>query len=308
MTLLLWLVVFAVSLAVLIVASDFFIASAEKVGAYLGIPSFVVGVIIVGLGTSLPELVSSIFAVTGGASEIVVGNVLGSNITNILLVVGIGAVMTVSFEVGYDLLHLDIPFLLGSLVAITVMTMDGNFTTGEAVICLVLLAIYILQSFSTTDEEGKEEREKLKAITWTSLLLSPIAIFLGAKYTIDAVLKVSEMLKIGTEVIALSVVALGTSLPEVMVTIAAARRGNPDMVIGNVIGSNIFNTFAVMGIPALFGKLKIPTIVNSFSSPMHFGVSLLFIIMIVDRRINRWEGFLLITLYIYFIGSLYKVI
>lgn len=307
MELITWIAVFAVALAALIIASDFFISSAEKVGVYLGIPAFVVGVVIVGFGTSLPELVSSIFAVRSGASEIVIGNVLGSNITNILLVVGIAAVLTSSFELGYNLLHLDIPFLLGSLIAITVMTMDGNFTLGEASICLFLLGVYLFQSFSTRDEEGKEDRKKVKILTWALLILSPIIIFIGAKYTIDAVLKISEILKIGTEVIALTVVALGTSLPEVMVTIAAARRGNPDMVVGNVIGSNIFNTFAVMGIPSFFGKLKLPTVVNSFSHPMHVGVTFLFIIMVVDKRINRWEGFLLLTFYAYFIGNLYKL-
>jgi cation:H+ antiporter len=306
MSLLLWIVIFIVSLAVLIKASDLFIDSAEIIGLYFGLPSFIVGVIIVAFGTSLPELVSSIVAVIEGSSQIVVGNALGSNITNIFLVLGITAVVGKEFSIKYDLMRIDLPFLLGSAILVGLMLWDAVFSFGEGIICLFGLGIYIFNSLKTKDSEVTEKKDKPKVTTWLLLLGSPILVYIGAKYTVKAVVTISSMVGIGSEVIALSAVALGTSLPEVSVSISAAVKGKPEMSVGNIIGSNIFNTFAVLGVPTLIGPLVVPPNIKSFALPVFLGATVLCIVITMERKVNRWAGSLFLIFYVFFIGKLFN--
>jgi cation:H+ antiporter len=304
-----WLAVFVVSLAVLVKASDIFIVAAEKIGLSLGMSPFVIGVVIVGVGTSLPELVSSIVAVRAGSSEIVIGNVLGSNITNILLILGLAAIIAKGFKLQYDIMNLDLPIFFGSAILLGLMIFDGSFSLGEALFCIAGLLLYLASVLHTQVRQPQADRPpKAKAVEWLKLVGSPVLIFLGAKYTVEAVIALAAQLSIGAEVIALSAVALGTSLPEVLVTIAAARRGQAEMAVGNIIGSNIFNTFAVMGIPGLVGRLQIPENVIGFSLPVFLGSTLLYTIILLDRKVNRWEGMLLLLFYIFFLGKIYALL
>lgn len=310
----LWILVFAAALALLIFSSDWFINSAEKIGLRFKIPSFVIGVVIIGIGTSLPELATSLVSVFKGTSEIVVGNAIGSNIANIFLVMGIGAFAGKKFDLKFDILRSDVPFLIASAILMSLMIMDRNFTVPEAVICLFLLAVYIYTSFKhgIIEDEMEEIEEKhdhnVTTLTWIILFVSPALIAVGASYTVKAVIEISGIIGIATEMIALSAVALGTSLPEVMVTIQAARKGNPEMAVGNVIGSNIFNTLAVMGVPALFGKLIIPAEIVSFSIPVFLGATIMLVTITSDKKIYRFEGIILLSFYVFFIGHIFGLI
>ncbi len=308
MDILLWCVVFIISLSVLIKASDYFIISSEKIGAMLGLPPFVIGVTIVAIGTSLPELISSIFSVLSNCSEIVIGNVLGSNITNIFLVLGLASVIGKSFSVKYDLMKVELPMLLFSAFIIALMIWDCAFSIGETVICIACIVLYSLSSMKSAQEQAENIKKKAATKDWVLLIISPIFIFISGKYTIDAVINISKVLSIGSEVIALSVVAFGTSLPEVFVTISAIKRNKPEMAIGNVIGSNIFNSFAVLGISSLFGELTIPKNILTFSLPVSIIATILCVFITLDGKINRWEGSFLIMFYVYFIGKLYGFI
>lgn len=302
-----WLVVLAGSIAVLVKGSDFFVDSAEKIGIAIGMPSFIVGVIIVGIGTSLPELITSLIAVTEGSSQIVVGNVLGSNIANIFLILGLAGVIGRRFTINYDILHTDLPFLAASALLISYMIADQNFTSAEAILCILLLIMYIIRSFRNSSSHEQEKGEKATVKVLLLLIISPVMIYFGAKYTIDSVIALSQILKIGQEIIALSAVALGTSLPEAMVSIAAARKGNPEMSVGNIVGSNIFNTLIVMGIPGITGSLVIPKSILTFSLPVFLGATFIFILITLDRKVNRGEGLMLLLFYIFFIGSLFNL-
>ncbi len=265
-------------------------------------PHFIIGVVIVGAGTSLPELVSSVLAVIGGTSEIVVGNVLGSNMTNIFLILGIAGVVGKKLRISYDILEIDLPIFLGAALLIAFMIYDGNFSRGEAIICLLGLFLFVLNTPKGQKQKGEDTARKPAGVqAWAMLLASSVLIFLGAKYTVDSVIALSKIFNIGAEVIALSAVALGTSLPEVLVTITAARKGKPEMAIGNVMGSNIFNSFAVMGIPGLIGSLHIPENVISFALPFSIAATFLYVIIIVDRKLNLWEGCLLLLFYLFFL-------
>ena len=306
-----WLLVFVVSLTVLVKASDYFVEGAEAVGLSFGMPHFVIGVVIVGFGTSLPELVSSIFAVLHGTSEIVIGNVLGSNITNIFLVLGIAAVGSTEFRFNHNLLRVDLPIFLGATILVALTVTDGEFSVGEAVFCLIGLIIYMFSALQAEQNIAYEEEENettTRVSAWVKLLASPVLIFVGAKYTVDAVVELSEILGIGAEIIAMSAIALGTSLPEVFVTLGAVRKGKPEMAIGNIMGSNAFNAFAVLGIPRLIGPLVIPASVIDYSLPVFFVAALLFVIVTVDEKVNRWEGWLMLMFYLFFVSRLFQLV
>jgi len=317
--LLIWVGIFLISLLVLIKASDYFTISAEKIGVYFGMPAFIVGVTIVALGTSLPELISSIFAVLRDSSEMVVGNVTGSNIANIFLILGIAAIISKKLKITYEIVKVDLPMLVGSAFLFAAMIWDGVLTLPEAFLLISGIIIYFLYTISSgrkhEDVEIKKElgselrkKKKLEAKTIIVLIVSALLIFIGAKYTVESVIKLSEFLNIGKEIIAVSAVALGTSLPELAVSINAARKNKPEIAVGNILGSNIFNIFVVMGIPALFGTLIIPQSIITFALPMMIIASLLFFFMAQEKEITKWEGWLLLAFYAFFIGKLFNLL
>jgi cation:H+ antiporter len=210
------------------------------------------------------------------------------------------------FRVKVDLLEFDLPVMVGSAFVLTMMLLDGLFTTGEGVVCLVMLSVYMtvmLRNESHDDDDGRPAR--LKPRMWLQFAGAPVLIFAGAKYTVDAVIVISQILQIGTDVIAMSAVALGTSLPEIVVALTAARRGQPEMAVGNIVGSNIFNALAVMGIPALIGPLLIPETAFGYALPVFIGATLVHVIMTVDRHVTRGEGAFLLVLYGFFLARLF---
>lgn len=311
----LWLAVFLISLFVLIKSADFFTNSAVTIGKSFGMPHFIIGVTIVAIGTSLPELVSSIFAVLKDSSEIVVGNVIGSNIANILLILGITAILGKKLVVKYEIIHIDLPLLMGSTFLFAITIIDKTFSKPESLICLAALIIYVIHATTsqekkqlpTKKEEPATNRKPIKIKTIIILLISGVFIYGAAKYTIESVIRLSEILNMGKEVIAAIGIALGTSLPELAVSITALHKGESGIAIGNILGSNIFNLLAVMGIPALFGSLIIPLNILTFALPMLLIATFLFFFMTQDKEITWSEGCLLIILYIFFVVKLLKL-
>ncbi len=302
--LLFWLVVFVISIALLIKSSDWFIDMSEKIGISFGVPPFIIGVTIVALGTSLPELVSSIVAVMKGSSEIVVSNVVGSNIANTLLVLGTVAVMGKRIQLKYQLNLLDIIAFLGSAILLSLCCRDGNFTMSEGLLFIVSLIVYVV----ATVRNGADEELETTELEWHVLPLligSALLIWLSAQYNIESIIQLSKILGIGTEVIALSVVALGTSLPELFVSISAVRKGNPDMAIGNILGSNIFNILAVMGISSLIGTLAVPEIVLVYSFPVLLLATLTYFALVSFGELKRWQGIMCLVVYSIFIISIF---
>jgi cation:H+ antiporter len=297
---------FVISLAVLLKAADYFIDSAEEIGLSLGISPFIIGVTIVAFGTSLPELATSVASVFENASEIVVGNVIGSNITNIALVLGLVVVIVKRIDVPKSLWEIDLPILLGSAFFLYFALQDLVFSFYEAVLFLAALVVFLTYSLKSEDGDENEFRPKASVKTYIILLAAGAGVWLGANFTIDAITSLSTQMGISNEVISLSMVALGTSLPEVIVSINAARKGKTSIAIGNVLGSNIFNTYAVMAIPSLFGNLVIPANVVEFSLPIMMVMTFLFAVMTISSRISRWEGMVLLLFYIFYFIELFK--
>jgi len=318
---LLWSLVFVGSLAVLVKASDYFTDSAERIGIAFGISPFIIGVTIVAVGTSTPELVSSILAVTKGSSEIVVGDVMGSNITNILFILGLSAIVGKKMVTSYELANVDLPLFVGSAVILSLMVVDGAFSLPEALLCLALFLVYLLYAISVervADEAMERSMEEMEAAgvvhpkkrrldpkVYLTLILSVFFLYIGASYTIVSVVKLSEMVGIGTEIIAASAVALGTSLPELVVSVRAAAMNKPELAIGNILGSNIFNALGIMGISALFGTLLIPETITSFVMPMMIIATLLYFVVIWEKEMTLWEGWMMVIFYVFFLGKLF---
>ncbi len=307
MDLLLYIGIFIASLATLLKASDWFVDSAEAIGLSLGISPFIIGVTIVAFGTSLPELATSIASVFAGESEIVIGNVIGSNITNIALVLGLTAVVVKNIEIENDLWLIDMTFLWASAFLLWFVLYDLHLSNFECFLLLAGLALFLTYSFkSNRSTSDKEELPEAKVRDYLLLLLGGVLVYLGADYTIYAITEISAILNIPSKLIALSAVAIGTSLPEVVVSLSAARRGKASIAIGNVLGSNVFNTFIVMGVPGLLGQLEIPADLSAFYLPLMIVMTVLFGVMAFDRIITRWEGWLLLLFYLLFMGHIFQ--
>ncbi len=308
MDVLLFLGLFVVSLTVLLKASDWFVDSAEEIGLSLGISPFIIGVTIVAFGTSLPELAASVAAVVAGESELVISNIVGSNITNIALVLGLVAVIVKQIELEYNIWHIDMPYLWGSAFLLWFALNDGAFSLFEAILFLLGIIIFLAYSFKSEDEEAseKEEHPKASARAYVLLLVGGILVWLSAEYTITAIKNLSEIAGIPSTVIGLSAMALGTSLPEVIVSLNAARKGKTSIAVGNVLGSNIFNTYIVMSVPSFFGPLDIPQSINGFFLPMMIAMTILFGIMANNKKITRWEGLVLLMFYALFLVQIFE--
>ena len=311
---------FAISLSVLLVSAHYFTTAAERIGLHLKISPFVIGVTIIALGTSLPETATSIIAVLEGHSEIVVGNVVGSNIANILFVLAITAIVGKHLHVNKDLINIDLPILFGSTVFMFITTLDGKFTYIDGTLCLIALGTYITYNIMShrniAEEEMKEiskkkrqEKEEKFPVKYVGILfVSAFFLYFGADFTIDSVVQLGIIFNIGTEVIALSAVAIGTSLPELAVSVMAAFKGKADLALGNVTGSNIFNALGVMGIPAFFGDLTIPAEIISFTIPAMILITVLYIFITMDKQVTKWEGITLLLLYVAFMGKTFGII
>lgn len=323
-----WIIVFIVSLAALVKGADWLLGSSEKIGLAIGLSPFIVGVVIVGLGTSFPELISSLVAVFKGVTEIVSANVIGSNIANILLIVGLSAIIGGRLAVTKNLIDIDLPLLAISTALFVGVAWDRQIVLGESILLLVLFVIYILYTIFHKEDESEDgtealldraeekghitepqkgiaERPKVTTRDYVFLVLGILALVLGAKYLIDSVIELSEILAIGAGVIALVAVAFGTSLPELIVSIKAVLNKKPEIALGNIFGSNVFNILLVIGLPGLFKTLAIDEQTFSIGLPIMIIATSLFIISGISRRIHIYEGAMYIVIYIFFLGKLF---
>lgn len=324
MELLPWIGIFIISLIALLRSAEWFTQTAEKIGLHFKLSPFIIGVTIVALGTSLPEIATSVISVLNGHSSIVIGNVVGSNIANILLVLGFTALIGGPLTVNKDMIKVDLPILLGSTVMLYITTLDGNFTYLDGSISFCALITYLVYNASSGHKVEKnviKEIQKKKAIENKLqkedhlqikypiiLIVSSALLYFSADYTIQSVIKISEYLNIGTDLIAISAIALGTSLPELAVSVSAARKGKTDIAIGNITGSNIFNALGVMGVSSLFGNLEIPTEFIITTIPILLMITILYIFSTMARHISKWEGVTLVLLYVAFIGKTFGII
>jgi cation:H+ antiporter len=199
------------------------------------------------------------------------------------------------------------PHLWGSAFMFWLVLSDFQVSTLEAILLLFGIIIFLAHSFKTdNDKNDDEEKIKVSWKTYLFLLIGGFLVYLGADYTVFSIIKLSAYAGIESKIIGLSAVALGTSLPEIIVSLNAARKGKTSIAVGNVLGSNIFNTYIVIGIPALIGPLSIPDDINTFYLPLMIVMTILFGVMSNNKNFSRSEGFILLLFYAFFLGEMFK--
>lgn len=319
------LLAFFLGLPLVLKGADFLVDGGSSLARRLGISSLVIGLTVVAFGTSMPELVTNLFASFSGATDIAIGNVVGSNIANILLVLGAGAVFY-PLVVTRGTVWKEIPF---SLLAVGVLALMANDAVLEGKLVseigfidgAVLLALfgvffaYVLaiakRGPSTGSEQAQGEPEgSIKHMSLKkSLLYCAVGIAglaLGGKFVIDGAIAFAELFDVSQALIGLTIVAVGTSLPELATSVVAARKKNADIAVGNVVGSNIFNIFWILGISAVIKPLPFSLALNFDIAMVLLATLLLFLVMFVGKRhtLEKWQGAAFLLLYAAYIGFL----
>jgi len=305
----LWAIVFAGSLFFVIKGADWFTKGAEMLALRLGVSKWVIGLTLVAIGTSIPELFTSLMAALQGQTEIAAANVVGSNIANILLIIGLSTIVAKRVIIERDLIDIDLPFFAATTAMLIAVLWGGTVSRVEGLLCVVALGVYLFYAASLRREEfAKKDIEKDGSWKIALLVLGGLALLIvSSKYTVDALIKLGELLNIYPGLISITALSIGTSLPELMVSLVAAKRGSFDLSISNIIGSNIFNSVGVIGIVALVTPISAGPTVLAAGIGFLIAASALFIISCLSKKIHIWEGLLFVLLYVLFIAKLFNL-
>ncbi len=295
---------------------DWTIDGAVFVAKRFGISPLVIGFTIVAFGTSLPELLVSVNANLAGSPGIAIGNVIGSNIANILLVVGATAFVSTLVVKPRELFH-DILVVLAASGLMAGLMIHGNITQSSGVLMIVALAVFVLWQYFRASkgeiavEEIEEPKYKNLFQGFLVLLMGLIAIALGAEFLVRGAKVSATIIGVPEDVIGLSVIALGTSLPELSTCVIAALKKQSDLVIGNILGSNLFNILMIMGITSMVKPIEQSAIapqVLSLDVWVMLGITVLFSgILLLFKKVNRPIGFMFLAGYIFYIVLIYAL-
>ncbi|MFW6210360.1 MAG: calcium/sodium antiporter [Patescibacteria group bacterium] len=310
-----WIGILVAALFVLVRGADLFVEGAKQIGRSFGMSSFAIGVIIVGLGTSLPELASSIAAVMAewqgvpNATEIVVANAVGSNITNILLIVGVLALLSGPVMINQNLLKTELPIFFIATVHFVASVYDGVIDRVEALLLFGTFCAYMWYLFSGSDVPTEELAVKNvdNGVTVRSvvfMILGIAAVLLGAHFTVEMAVNIAAGLLIPIGLVSILAIAIGTSLPELFVSLQAVKSKEVDLAIGNIFGSNAFNILMVVGIPGLLIPLKAGEVVMGLGLGVLIAASLILFVSGLARQIQRWEGVMMLLFFSFFLVKL----
>jgi cation:H+ antiporter len=311
---------FLAGFVLLVAGAEFLVRGASRIAAKLRIPAAVIGLTVVAFGTSLPELVVSLTAsLSGEGNDIAIGNIVGSNIANLGLILGLcGLIATLAVKASFT--RREIPLLIGVSVIFTFMAMfDGSIGRIDGLILVAGLIVFEVFSFRAATRErefGEELAGTVEAAEniddriatpsqqpWFDVLLILVGIVglvVGADWLVDAATEIARVLNVPELIIGLTLVAVGTSLPEVATSLVAVVRKNGDIAIANVLGSNLFNILGIAGITAVVSPIAVPSsmIVSSFLPMLGFTVLVALLAWPKPNDIKRWEAGLLLTLYL----------
>jgi len=303
------IVLFLIGLFFLIKGSDLFVEAASQIARSYKIPEIIIGLTLVSIGTSLPEFATDIYASIKGQAGIVVGDLVGSNITNISLVLGVAVMMLGTMPSPKAVVKRDALFMLGTFFIFAGICFMGNGTMGRigGLVMIILMGGYLFYLFKNRDalaelEEGEKHEEAVfnsivKA--WLFLFLGIVMIFLGAKAMVDNVVFVAERFNMSQGLIAATIVAFGTSVPELAVTITSIRKKKKGIALGNIIGSCIFNLLLIMGLCAIINPLEIESTLLYVVIPVMLlcGVMLV-VFMRTGWRLVKAEGIAFLLVYV----------
>lgn len=302
---------FLLGLITLVVGAELLVRGASRLAVSFGISPLVVGLTVVAFGTSAPEMAVSVGSALNGNPDIAIGNVVGSNIANVLLILGIAALIA-PLLVAEQIIRQEIPIMIGASVLLLVMSLDGSIGRIEAAILFGMIIVYtvflVRQSRKASSAIGDEFAEEIPTSNWdrhwavqVGLVVVGLGMLvLGADWLVSAAVSFARVFGVSDLVIGLTVVAVGTSMPEIATSIVAALRGQRDIAVGNVVGSNVFNICAVLGVTGLIapGGLPVSEAARHFDLWVMLAVAFACLpILITGREIARWEGGLFLGYY-----------
>lgn len=297
MTIIIQLLLLAAGFVMLSIGSDWFVDGACDISRRFHIPQLVVGLTIVAMGTSAPEAAVSITSAFKGVADITIGNIIGSNILNILIILGLASTI-IPIAVAKSTVRIEVPFLIAITVLLAVLGMDGTITFLDGVILALCFCLYLgylfycakhpAEDMTRDEEESPKEMRLWQAIA--ALLVGMGLIIWGSDVAVDAATKIARILGISERTIGLTIVALGTSLPELFTSVTAARKGNADIAIGNIVGSNIFNILFVVGLSSLITPVPFSAAFRLDMCVALAAVVLLWIACLPKRKLTRPVG------------------
>ncbi len=316
--LLLQTAVFIIAILGVARSADWLLETVERIGKYYGIPPFILGVVLVGFGTSLPELATSLAATFSGETSVMLANVLGSNIANILLILGLSTLLMGTIRFGKELTDIDFPILGAATILFGILAYDGSLSRTDGLLLLGGVATYLFYTLFHKEAPGYDGNlTQLVRVAWrdlrkktireridrptagTYLLFFTSTALLGGLSTvaINSLVAIVENIGIGVDILSFFALAIGTSLPELVVSVKALRAGNGDLVVGNVIGSSAFNMLLIGGIGATIAPQYVSLPIGHW---MLAGLGLSTILLVLSgltRRIHIWEGVCFLLVY-----------
>lgn len=303
---------FVLGLATLVVGAEILVRGASRLAVSWGMTPLVVGLTVVAFGTSAPEMAVSVGASISGSAHLAIGNVIGSNIANVLLILGLSALIA-PLLVHEQIINQEIPILISASLVVVAMALDRSIGRVESALLFAgvfaYMAFLVIQSRRASRDAAAEFASEIPAGTWDRhwsvhvlLILGGLFLLvLGANWLVGAAVTFAKLIGVSDLVIGLTLVAIGTSMPEIATSLIAALRGQRDIAVGNVIGSNIFNLLAVLGAAGIVsaGGLEVPEAARNFDLWVMLAVAFACLpILLSGRQIARWEGALFLAYYV----------
>lgn len=314
-------VLFFVGFVLLIKGAEFLVEAASALAKVMGISDMVIGLTIVSIGTSLPELIVNILASSQGNVDIAIGNVYGSNIVNVFFILGLSAIIR-KLPLSKDTVIAEIPFSIAAIMIVGFLgnaeiwggsdTLEGLSRYDGILILfffLLFFAYIIMTAINDRNNQTEAPPSSINKLREWSLILAGIAmLFFGGKWVVDGAVHFATLLGMSEAFIGLTIVAIGTSLPELMTSVVAARKGNVDVAVGNVIGSNIFNLLWILGLSAVISPIPMNKANNFDAFMVLMASTLIILLMIISRKleVKRWHGVVYILVYVGYIIYLFQ--
>jgi K+-dependent Na+/Ca+ exchanger related-protein len=291
--------VLIVSLLVLAWSADRFVDGACGLARVLGVSPFLIGMVIVGFGTSAPEMLVSAVSAFEGSPDIALGNAYGSNITNVLLILGVAAIVN-PIKVDFSVVKKELPFLAGTIILTFFLILDGLISRINAISMLILfIPIMVISSLGKKEEVEEEPGKKESLLKSIFLIIFGLALLVSSsRALVWAAKDIATALGISELIIGLTIIALGTSLPELAASVSAARKNEHGVAFGNVVGSNLFNTMCVVGIAGAITPINVDPKILTRDLPAVALVTLFLFIFGIRKKIDRVSGIFLVVLYI----------
>jgi cation:H+ antiporter len=294
---------------ILLYSGDLLVKGGVALASHFKVSTLVVGVTVVSFGTSAPELFVSLDAALSGSPDISIGNVVGSNISNIALVLGFTAIL-LPLPVRSNSIKYDWPVMMGASVLFYVFALNGKLQTVEGIIFVALLISFMVWTIWNSRRENRNLHEEAKPAKYTipiSVLLiaaSSVGLYFGANLLVGSAKNIAIDFGVSERVIGLTIVAFGTSVPELATSAVAAYKKEMDISIGNIIGSNIFNILGVLGVTSIIKNIRVSSEIISFDALFMLAVSVLLFLLILPLKkgkLHRWKGILLLSSYLFYV-------